>query len=87
MLWRSRRLPLATRDGLKVLFYWVKFMKLKAEYETETYISAEGGYVIQQPDNIEGTAQSIYLSRAQVALIVEDMLRQLEIPEWGEEEA
>lgn len=62
-------------------------MKLKAEYETETYISADGSYVIQQPDNIEGTAQSIYLSRAQVALIVGDMLRQLEIPEWGEEEA
>jgi hypothetical protein len=29
MLWRSRRLPLATRDGLKVLFYWVKFMRQK----------------------------------------------------------
>lgn len=64
----------------------MKFMKLKAEYETETYLSAGGGYIIQQPDNFEGQPQTIYLSRSQVKLLVEDMLSKLEIPEWGEEE-
>lgn len=83
-MWGSIGVPPTLSQGL---FYWVKFMKLKAEYETETYLSADGGYIIQQPDNFEGQPQTIYLSRSQVTLLVEDMLSKLEIPEWGEEEA
>ena len=37
MLWRSRRLPLATRDVLKVLFYWVNDMRQKFQGTNPKY--------------------------------------------------
>lgn len=48
-------------------------MKLKAVYETETYISEGGYYVIKQTDNIYDEESVIKLSPAQLKELIADM--------------
>lgn len=48
-------------------------MKLKASYETETYISEGGYYVIKQTDNIHDEESVIKLSPAQLKELIPDM--------------
>jgi hypothetical protein len=50
-------------------------MKLKAVYETETYISEGGYYVIKQRDTSYGENNAVSLSPSQLKELIADMTK------------
>ena len=57
-------------------------MKLKAVFETETYISEGGYYVIKQTDNNYDEASVIKLSPAQLKELIADMTAHYVASNW-----
>jgi hypothetical protein len=47
-------------------------MKLKQAFETETYVSDSGYYVIEQDDG-EGGKDIVFLTRSQLLKVISDM--------------
>lgn len=55
-------------------------MKLKVQFETETYISAAGYYTIRQ--EVSGHSSHVFFSPEQLVQLVHDMRRHLKGQEW-----
>lgn len=56
-------------------------MKIKASFETETYVS-EGGYYVIKQENSEQDQQTVLLTPPQLRLIMKDMRKALSDTDW-----
>ena len=57
-------------------------MKLKAVFETETYISEGGYYVIKQTDQFYGEEAVVMLSPSQLKVLIDDMTKHYVDSSW-----
>ena len=61
-------------------------MKLKAHYETETYMTAGGYYAIKQEDPMGNDPSIVLLKPEQIRALIRDMTVALDRPELFEAE-